>query len=199
MRKIVITECLFCLVIPGLWAATPSIAIMDLTPKVGFVKSEAEQFTDIMRFNFVKLNKYNVLERSQMNQILTEQQFAMCDLSENTDSAIKVGKLVAADYILVGSIGKLLGQISINVRVINVSSGKIEAADSIMTQEDELLADLGTMCSNLASGGITTAEAAPENNTAAPGAAQTDQQPPEFSRNEIGLGGGYATFWGGIA
>lgn len=134
----------------SLFADGPRIAVLDLIAKAGFIKAETDQITDILRSDIVKTAAFTMLERSYVDQILTEQAFSLSAAVEDSGYAAQVGKLVAADYIIAGTVGRLLGKISLNVRMINVSSGKVVAAESIQSTDSTLFEDIGLLVLRIA-------------------------------------------------
>ncbi|MFA5857740.1 MAG: CsgG/HfaB family protein [Elusimicrobiota bacterium] len=88
-------------------------------------KTTAIAVSDWIRNALVKHNKFNIVDRSNMLKILNEQKFQ--DAVANTeDNAAKIGKLLNAQKMVVGNVMNLLGQVYINVSVINVESGIME-------------------------------------------------------------------------
>lgn len=70
-----------------------------------------------------KSGKYMMIERTQAERILKENQMAM--VCTDTSRAIEAGKILAAESIVIGSIGKLGNIYSINSRLVSVESGAV--------------------------------------------------------------------------
>lgn len=102
------------------------------------------QFNDNQRFNMLTktlqeklitsaINRgVSVVERDQLEKVLAEQQLGYSGLV-NIDSAKKIGQLLGADAMLLGSISDLGNSISISTRIVDMESG-----DSIGAAETEL-------------------------------------------------------------
>ena len=101
-----------------------NIGILDIEP-TGITDVEAKTLTDELRYNLVNLNKFSVLERSEMKSILEEQGFQQsgCTTSE---CAVEAGELLGVQKIIAGSVGKIGSIYTINIRTIDVKTGKIE-------------------------------------------------------------------------
>lgn len=100
----------------------PLVAVLDLQVTGGVLKSEAQALSDRLRSEMQEL-KFDLIERSYMNALLAEQDFAMSDLS--SDVAAKAGKLLSAEQIAIGTIGKVGRSYTVDVRLIDVTTGKI--------------------------------------------------------------------------
>lgn len=130
-------------------AATAKVAVLDLSPKAGFIKAESEQLSDILRSELVKAGAFTVLERGYIAQIMEEQELSLSAALDDGDQAVQIGKLAAADYIVVGSIGRVVGKIAINARMIDVGSGKVVAAESIQSADDRIFKDIAAVSASL--------------------------------------------------
>lgn len=100
----------------------PLVAVLDLHVTGGVLKSEAQALSDRLRSEMQSL-KFELIERSQMTALLSEQDFSMSDLSE--DNATKAGRLLSAEQITVGTIGKVGRTYTVDVRLIDVATGKV--------------------------------------------------------------------------
>jgi TolB-like protein len=105
-----------------------NLAVLDMTPQ-GVSASDASVITDMIRGELVKTGAVNVIEKQNMDKILAEQAFQQTGCTSE-ECAIKMGKLLNVQRIMVGSFGKLLDKYLVNVRVVNVETGKVVYADS---------------------------------------------------------------------
>jgi len=101
----------------------PLLAVLDLQTTGGILKSEALALSDRLRSEMQELKKFDLIERSQMQALLNEQAFSLSDLSE--DVAAKAGKLLSAEQIVVGTIGKVGRTYTVDVRLIDVANGRV--------------------------------------------------------------------------
>jgi len=102
---------------------TISVAVLELDAK-GVSDSDASIITDRLRVELFNSNKYVVLERDKMQEILNEQgfQFSGCTTDE---CVVEVGKLVGVQQMIGGKIGKIGNLYTISVRIIDVQTGKV--------------------------------------------------------------------------
>ncbi len=100
----------------------PLVAVLDLQVTGGVLKSEAQALSDRLRSEMQEL-KFDLIERSYMQALLAEQDFAMSELS--ADAATRAGQLLSAEQIAMGTIGKVGRTYTVDVRLIDVATGKI--------------------------------------------------------------------------
>lgn len=81
--------------------------------------------TERFRTELVTTGSFNVLERKQVNSILEEQGFILSGCVDNSCN-VEVGQLLGVEYIIVGTIGKIEGTYTVTLRLVNISSGKIQ-------------------------------------------------------------------------
>lgn len=72
----------------------------------------------------VETGRYQVVERSQMEAILKEQAFEQVACSGD-ECAVKMGQLLGVDWMVTGDVGELPGGFSINLRLLEVATGRI--------------------------------------------------------------------------
>jgi len=133
--------------------ATPetrlNIAVADLQAD-GVSSADASVIANLLRGELVKTNVFNVIEKQNMEKVLSEQAFQQTGCTTQ-ECAIKLGKLLNVQRIVVGSFGKLLSRYFINVRVVNVETGKVTYADEAKGETvDAIEAGLKLMSARLA-------------------------------------------------
>jgi curli biogenesis system outer membrane secretion channel CsgG len=115
------------------------VAVLDFANQTEWWKeSLAKQAADQLVTELVQADAFDVIERSELEKIIAEQNFGNLD---DSDLAIQIGKLMTVDYLITGSISRfsikttrILGQSvteaesGVNVRVINTATAKIEGA-----------------------------------------------------------------------
>lgn len=102
------------------------LAIIDFTAK-GISRADAEMVNDLLRGKMINTGEFIVLERSQMKEIMKEQSFQMTGTAD-TRFAVKVGRLLSARKILVGTISQWRSKILITGRIIDVEKGVADFA-----------------------------------------------------------------------
>jgi len=101
-------------------------AVLDFHVISGIDQNEALALTSRFRTSFSQTKKYVVLERNEMDQILKAQDFSLTDVCNSSECAVQLGKLLAAEKIVSGDIGKVGATYTISVRLIDVTTGGIE-------------------------------------------------------------------------
>jgi hypothetical protein len=104
-------------------AGAINLAVLDLDADA-ITPGEARTLTNKLRNELLKTGKYNVLERSKMEEILKEQGFQQSGCV-STQCAVEAGQLLGVTHIAAGSIGKIGNIFYISLRLINVSTGQI--------------------------------------------------------------------------
>jgi TolB-like protein len=100
---------------------------------------EAAIVSDFLRGELVKTEQFNVLDRQNMETLLNEQKFSNVSGCTTEECAVQMGKLLNVKKIITGSLSKLLEKYYITINIIDVESGKIEAADKdSATNADEI-------------------------------------------------------------
>jgi len=101
-----------------------SIALLDLEGN-GISKVEARTLSDELRSVLVQSGKYIVVERNNMESILSEQGFQMSGCT-SSECAVEAGKLLGVNKMIAGSVGKLGNLYNITIRMFDVQTGQIE-------------------------------------------------------------------------
>ncbi len=104
--------------------AKESYAVMDLEGR-GISALEAATLTDRMRSELVKTGAVQVVERGQMQQILSEQDFQMTGCTSD-ECAVEIGQMLGVTKMIAGSIGKIGSTFTMDLRTINIATGAIE-------------------------------------------------------------------------
>lgn len=104
---------------------THNIAVSQLVSS-GIRSSEAFSLTTSLRSELGKTGKWQVMERSQMDEILKEQGFQQTGACDEASCAVEMGKVLAVKYMVLGSIGKVGKTFTLNVRLVDVQTGEIK-------------------------------------------------------------------------
>lgn len=101
----------------------PSIAILDFEG-IGVSNQEALILTKRTGTYLVQLGHHQVIERGQMEQILLEQDFQLTGCTSD-ECAVEIGRLLGAQQMLAGSIGKFGTSYTIDMKIIDVETGRV--------------------------------------------------------------------------
>jgi TolB-like protein len=97
----------------------------------GVPSYEASLLTDLYSHSLLETGVFRVIERKELDKILSEQELQLSDItSENT---VKIGEILNAPYLCTGSIGKMGTTYLINVKLI-----RIETGETLVNEKKEL-------------------------------------------------------------
>ncbi len=119
----------------------PRIAIVDLRP-MGVEKYLGEASAELLRTRLINDGRFIVVERALLQKIAHEQKLQMSGLV-STKTAVRIGRLVGANYIIVGSIMKLGSKLILSVRLIDVQTAISKRSAEVRGSSED---DLDSMC-----------------------------------------------------
>ena len=109
------------------------IAVMDLKAGVGVNANEVEGLSDMLINTMYESGKFNIVERSQIDQVLKEWDFQVSELTN--EQLVKVGQVLGVKAILIGTVnflaehknldGSMTGEYNVDVRAVDVESGEV--------------------------------------------------------------------------
>lgn len=104
-----------------------TMAIMDLQAQ-GVSATESLVITDLLKNAIIVTNAFRIVERGNIQQVMGELGFQQTGCTEQ-ECAIKIGKLLNAKKILIGTVGKLGETFIITIRMVDVEKGEVEYSD----------------------------------------------------------------------
>ncbi|MGB7568773.1 MAG: CsgG/HfaB family protein [Chitinivibrionales bacterium] len=102
----------------------PDIAVLELDGN-GIAATDLGGLSNRLRTELFNTGKFTVIERSKMNEILKEQGFQQSGCTI-TECAVQIGQLIGVQKMVLGSVDKVMELYSVNLRMVDVKSGKIE-------------------------------------------------------------------------
>ncbi len=119
-----------CLILTGwnLSAQTKSgstVAVLEFQKTGAITGDDVQTLTNRFRAMLFQTKIFNVVERQKMKEILKEQEFVMSDECNTNECAVQVGQLLGVEYMIAGDIGLIGDTYTIDLRMIDVSSGRI--------------------------------------------------------------------------
>ena len=109
------------------------IAVMDFKAGVGVSANEVEGLSDMLINTMYESGKFNIVERSQINQVLKEQKFQASELTN--EQLAQVGRILGVESVLIGTVnflaehknidGSMTGEYNVDVRAVDVESGEV--------------------------------------------------------------------------
>lgn len=107
----------------------PFLGVLDLDCTGDPDNSQCYVLSDTLRERFLKTGVYRLVDRKNMNKILSEQAFQLSDCTTES-CAVEVGRLLGVEKMVFGSIGRLGEEYVITVQIVDVESGEIEKIKS---------------------------------------------------------------------
>lgn len=123
MKKL-FSLCLICLL--AISAMAQRAAVMEFKAGVGISQADVDGLSGIFTTYFRPAG-YTMIERTQIDRIIDEQQFQRSSLTES--QMVRIGELLNLSKIVIGDVNIVMGQYNVDVRVINVESGTIAATE----------------------------------------------------------------------
>lgn len=130
--------------------AVKRIAVLELQGQ-GVSEAEARTLTDRLRSRLVNTQVFQVLEREQMDDVLNEQGFQQSGCVSD-ECLVEIGRLVGVEQMVGGSIGKIGQTYTLDLRIIDVTSGRIlkTVSEDYRGDADGLLEVLETAAQKIA-------------------------------------------------
>ncbi|HSW60104.1 MAG TPA: CsgG/HfaB family protein [bacterium] len=129
------------------------IAVLELSP-VKVAPDLAVGVTDLVVTELVNCGEFEVLERMQVVKILNEQGFQQTGVTDTT-KAIEAGKLLNTESVMIGTLQQFNSSLVINVKIVEVSTGKILFADKTVADNNDKLIDASSNLVNSLVGRMT--------------------------------------------
>ena len=119
----------------------PTYAFLALTSDDGNALVE-NYVTDALTEAMFNTGKIKIVERASIEKILSEQQFQDSALV-NENTASEIGNLTGANYVCYGTVKDLGTQVTLNVKVVEVSTAELCSMGRETVAKDEYLNGVG--------------------------------------------------------
>jgi len=129
-----------------------SIAVLNMKAAAGITDSESDLLSDRLRIELFNTRVYNVMEREQMQTVLKEQGFQQSGACTDEGCMIEIGQLLGVRQLVTGSIGKLGKMYMVNLRSVDIQTGKIlgVVSEDIKGDIEEVVERLNVIARRLA-------------------------------------------------
>jgi hypothetical protein len=144
MKKL-FTLCLICLLAMSVIAQRA--AVMEFKAGVGISQADVDGLSGIFTTYFHPAG-YTMIERTQIDRIIDEQQLQRSSLTES--QMVRIGELLNLSKIVIGDVNIVMGQYNVDVRVINVESGTIAATEGATFAGSSYRETMKSLAQNLA-------------------------------------------------
>ncbi|HAH32476.1 MAG TPA: hypothetical protein DCL44_09220, partial [Elusimicrobia bacterium] len=118
--------------------ANKAIAVAGFSYSDGRDSRDGGVVAERITTELVKSKKFKVIERKEIEKVFEELKFQLSGAVDQ-DSAQKIGKMLGANWIVVGTLTELPDkQLELNVRLVSVESGEILSASNSQIEKDWL-------------------------------------------------------------
>jgi tetratricopeptide (TPR) repeat protein len=100
----------------------PLVAVLDFRVE-NIAASEGKLIVDLLSSALIRARRYRVLDRSQQESILKEIEFSLSDCVDER-CQLKIGQMLSAEKIVVGSLGRVGGRYILNAKLLHVQTGE---------------------------------------------------------------------------
>ncbi len=137
MRRILLPVCAILFFAAALAAQVPVLSVSDFTvesdnPSYKFI---GKGLSTLLAGELRKSAKAKLIEREQLNKILEAQEMSLSDLTDPKDQ-IQIGKLLSAQFLIVGQMIDMAGNFIISVRMVDTTTGEIVWEDNLNAKLD---------------------------------------------------------------
>lgn len=124
-------------------ARLPTLAVLDLKdggsmgPDVQDLSNLGAGLAMMLTTEMMRNPRASMVERDQIKQLVAEQGLTLSGMVDQA-TAIQVGKLVGAQYMLFGTYSDIMSQLRIDVRVVEVETGRLRQAREVTRPRTEV-------------------------------------------------------------
>jgi outer membrane protease len=126
----------------------PIITILDFNTN-GIASNDMKAVVSLLSSAIFETSKFEVIDKSQRDIILAELKFSISGCADET-CQLEIGKMLAAEYIVVGDISKVGSRFILNAKIIETKSSKtINTARGLFDSIEELLSNVDNLAIEL--------------------------------------------------
>lgn len=103
------------------------VAILNIDAGTGATRVQSEVSMAYLREAVVNSKVYTVIERTDIDVVMKEQAFQQSGCTD-TECAVKIGQLLAAEKIIFGVLRKIDNKYVLEVRMVDVGKGQVDTA-----------------------------------------------------------------------
>ena len=107
----------------------PLLAVIPLRSLGGVSPEQANTVTSLLETSLVKSTMFQVVEKSEIAEVLAAQEHSAEEFMDET-FAIRIGKLVSAGQIVLGTLSRLGNRYFITAKIIEVATGRTLKAEN---------------------------------------------------------------------
>jgi TolB-like protein len=134
--------------------ALPRLAVVEFSSNVSTEKAKADSQTvrNLVESQMVATGKYQIVTRSEIDQLLNNQKIAVSDISSAEN--VKKLQLQNISYIVTGSVDAMGGDYAVTVKILDVSTGQFghSANDFMSGSSRDLYTGVNTLVDKFVKG-----------------------------------------------
>ena len=111
---------------PAAGYTAPVAAIWRLTPQGGVPADWMAPVTEKLYASILKSGWYRLVTRDDMSKLLAEHNIQMSDVCDSAEKAVEFGRILSAQKLLIGTVGRLGSTLQVVLKQVDVESGEIE-------------------------------------------------------------------------
>ena len=121
----------------------PTLAVLDLRdggsmgPDVQDLSNLGAGLAMMLTTEMMRNPRAEMVERDQIKQLIEEQGLALSGFVDES-TAIEVGRLVGAQYMLFGTYTDIMSRLRVDVRVVDVETGRLRQAKEVTRPREEV-------------------------------------------------------------
>ncbi len=109
-----------------------NVAVTNFSGK-NVVEKDSIIVSDFFRSELAKTKKYNVLEKENMEKILSEQKVDV--IVSDTDNAVQVGRVLKVEQLIFGVVAKIKEKYYLTIHFVNIEFGRIVKSESVSVRD----------------------------------------------------------------
>jgi hypothetical protein len=130
-------------------AELPRLAVIPFNA-VGVSEQDAQSISLLFETELQKTEAFTLIEMLKVDRIINAQKYSLSGIVDESQ-AVEIGRLLAADQIVIGSVGKVAALYYLTVKILDVETGEYITAENAQAQSlTILLSELSGVASVLA-------------------------------------------------
>lgn len=149
MKNIAVLLFVFIAATAGAQQEKPIITVLDFQTN-NISESDMKSIVTFLSAELFETGVYKVIDSNQRDALLKELEFSMSGCTDES-CQLEVGKMLAAEFIVVGDLGKVGDRIIITIKVLNTETSEtLNTARSVYMSMNELVDDLRNIALRIA-------------------------------------------------
>ena len=112
-------------------ASGHTVAVLEFNSSgAGTAREIAQAVPGMLSTTLAKSKRISLVERAQIKRVINEQDLQISSLVD-PKTAVKIGRIVGADFVVIGSVFVLGDQLRIDSRLVNVKTGAVDTTAKV--------------------------------------------------------------------